>query len=541
MSTSRRPRHRALAVALATLLVPLVVGSAAAAPPGNRPAVTVTAGTPSVASLSVTAVVNRGTSDLASCSYVIDAGTAVSCGAPAATAKKSSRYTITLANQTAGDHTITVTVLLKDGGRASGSDDFTIAAQPPGVYGTSDNMRFVGFSERQSGEGGLSNINSDLAFQGARVYQGTFPGFRIVDISDPSEPEQLVNYTDCRHPSGQGDVVIYGDILVRSWDSASANGMPAGGWPCGDTLVQAGEEGLHVIDVSDPAQPDVETFIDLPCGSHTATAVPDLENDRLIIYSSASSGACDGIDVIEIPLDDPSQASYDHFDPAADLIACHDTAVILGDVLRAACAGGQGFAVWSLDPADGGSKIDPELLYTKNVNVALGKNITGGDSAGFSNDGTTLIFAHQPGGGTQPRCQATGTVLNDATGADRRHEVAVLLRNRDGRAAGPMDDAARPDGVGELRPAEFQRRAFRGEPRHPRRERLPVGLRSGRLHGSRARQRDRICGPGPARPERDRWGLGGVLLQRIDLGVRYDPRPAVLGDPGRRPRRHQHP
>ena len=58
--------------------------------------------------------------------------------------------------------------------------------------------------------------------------------------------------TDCRHPSGQGDVVIYGDIMTRSWDSASSNGMPAGGWPCGDTRVQAGEEGLHVFDVGDP-------------------------------------------------------------------------------------------------------------------------------------------------------------------------------------------------------------------------------------------------------------------------------------------------
>jgi LVIVD repeat len=402
-----------LAVALATMLVPLVVGSAVAAPPGNRPAVTVTAGTPSGASLSVTADVNRGTGDLASCSYVIDAGSAVSCGAPAARAKKASRYSIALANQTAGDHTITVTVLLKDGGRGSGSDDFMIAPQPPGSYDTSDNMRFVGFSERLSGSG-LSNINTDLAFQGTRVYQGTFPGFRILDISDPSEPEQLVNYTDCRHPSGQGDVVIYGDILVRSWDSASSSGMPAGGWPCGDTRVQAGEEGLHVIDVSDPAQPDVETFIDLPCGSHTATAVPDPENGNLIIYSSPSSGACDGIDVVVIPLDDPAQASYDHFEPSADLIPCADTGVILGDVLRAACAGGQGFAVWSLDPADGASKIDPVLLYTKNLKVELGLNINTGVAAAFSNDGSTLIFGHEPDGGVQARCQATGTPLTSS-------------------------------------------------------------------------------------------------------------------------------
>jgi hypothetical protein len=231
-------------------------------------------------------------------------------------------------------------------------------------------LRFLSFSERQSG-GNLSEANSDLAFQGDRVYQGTFPGFRIIDISDPARPEQLINYTNCRHPSGQGDVVIYGDILGRSWDSASSSGMPAGGWPCGDTTVQAGEEGLHVIDVSDPSQPDVEAFIDLPCGSHTATAVPDVENGRLIIYSSSSSGLCDGIDVIVIPLADPAAASYDHFEPSADLIPCAD------------------------------------------IKVDLGININTGSAAAFSNDGSTLVFGQEAGGGVRPSCQPTGTALSD--------------------------------------------------------------------------------------------------------------------------------
>ena len=281
-------------------------------------------------------------------------------------------------------------------------------------YDKTDNMRFVGFSPRAAA-GSLSEANSDIAFQGKRAYQGTFPGFRILDVSNPSKPTEIINYTGCRHPSGQGDVVVYGDIMTRSWDSASSAGMPAGGWPCGDTRVQAGQEGLHVFDVSDPTAPDAEAFIDLPCGSHTATGVPDPANDRLIIYSTPSSGACDGIDIIEIPFGDLSAASYHHFDAAADLIACHDTGVILGDVLKAACAGGQGFAVWSMDPADGGSLIDPALLYTKNVKTTEGININTGHSAAFSNDGKTLIFGHEPSGGTSARCQATGTVLNNAT------------------------------------------------------------------------------------------------------------------------------
>ncbi len=285
---------------------------------------------------------------------------------------------------------------------------------PPSEYETTSNMRFVGFSPRPA-VGSLSEANSDIAFQGKRAYQGTFPGFRIIDINNPSKPKELVNYTNCRHPSGQGDVVVYGDIMTRSWDSASSAGMPAGGWPCGDTRVQAGEEGLHVIDVGDPKQPDVEAFIDLPCGSHTATGVPDPANDRLIVYSTPSNGNCDGIDVIEIPFGDLSAASYHHFEPAADLIACHDTGVILGKILKAACSGGQGFAVWSMASEDGGSLIDPVLLYTKNVKVSENINVNTGHSAAFSNDGETLIFGHEPNGGTSARCQPTGTVLGNAT------------------------------------------------------------------------------------------------------------------------------
>jgi hypothetical protein len=275
-------------------------------------------------------------------------------------------------------------------------------------------MRFLGFSARPAA-GSLSLANSDVAFQGGTAYQGTFPGFRIINIDDPTKPREIINYTDCRHPSGQGDVVVYGQILTRSWDSASTNGMPPGGWPCGDSTVEAGQEGLHVFDVSNPRRPAVKAFIDLPCGSHTATGVPDPENGRLIVYSTPSNGNCDGIDIIDIPLRNPSAATYHHFEPSADLIACHDTGVILGDVLRAACAGGQGFAVWSLDPAEGGSKLDPKLLYTKNMKVELGLNINTGHSAGFSNDGETLIFGHEPSGGVQARCQATGTQLGDPT------------------------------------------------------------------------------------------------------------------------------
>jgi hypothetical protein len=34
------------------------------------------------------------------------------------------------------------------------------------------------------------------------------------------------------------------------------------------------------------------------CGSHTATAVPDPDNGRLLVYSSAVDEACPGFDII---------------------------------------------------------------------------------------------------------------------------------------------------------------------------------------------------------------------------------------------------
>lgn len=109
------------------MLVPLVAGSALAASPGNRPAVTVTAGTPSGTSVSVSAEVNRENNALRSCTYVVDDSAAVPCDAtPVVTEKKVTSYTIALSNQTAGEHTITVTVRLGDGGKATGSDSFTI-------------------------------------------------------------------------------------------------------------------------------------------------------------------------------------------------------------------------------------------------------------------------------------------------------------------------------------------------------------------------------------------------------------------------------
>jgi hypothetical protein len=422
------------------------------------------------------------------------------------------------------------------------------------------NMHPLGYSARVvplSGTGSTV-FNSDLAFWGTTAVQGTYEGFRLIDVSDPENPSEIVNFTGCVQGTAtgnQGDVIIWDDILVRSWNSPA----PTGGAVCGGIPTPAGQEGLHIFDISNPASPVGRAFVATPCGSHTASGVPDLANGRLLVYNSPSSGniPCRGIDIVSVPLGNPAGASYLHFessgdtpiaggldnlvtidppssaagtygaagaafgppptptgvsgdvvvaldpaDPAgpsttdacspltnaADVAgniavvdrgtcgftvkvknaqnagaigvivvnnqpgdpgamggtdptitipsvqvsqadgntikaglpatgtirsnprpsrSCHDTGVILGSVNLAACAGGNGFTVWSIGPPGGGSLTDPAFLYQQ---IVPGVSI--GHSASFTWDGNILIFGHEPGGGSGPNCQATSSVVD---------------------------------------------------------------------------------------------------------------------------------
>jgi LVIVD repeat len=279
-------------------------------------------------------------------------------------------------------------------------------------FAATKNMHPMSFNAREGYvAGNFGTFGSDLAFWGDKAYQGSWDGFRILDISSPAQPIELVNYHDCAHPSGQGDMVVWDNILVRTWDANSSGDRTCDGEP-----VPNGFEGVHIFDVSNPADPDLLGSVDLACGSHTASGFPDVDNGRFILYSTPSSGSCDGIDVIEIPLDNPGSPIYHGLELAgtdatnANGFACHDTGIILGDAMKAACAGGIGFAVWSIGGEDGGSFTNPKFLYNK----VVGHGVTVGHSAAFSWDGDTLIFGHEPGGGSGARCQRTGAPLNQS-------------------------------------------------------------------------------------------------------------------------------
>ena len=262
------------------------------------------------------------------------------------------------------------------------------------------NLRSLGHIEEPAslltGAGG-GNIHTDIAFWGKHAFQGSWLGFNIRDISAPGNPKQ-VSFTSCQ--GNQGDVVVWDDILVRSWNSPAS-----GATTCDGQAVPAGFEGLHIFDISDLAVPVLVGSVDLSsgalpgrCGSHTATGVPDLDNERLLIYNSGSG--CDGIDIVGVPLADPGTAAFLSTESAGR--NCHDTAVILGDALLASCAGGDGVTTWSIGGTSGGTLDSPNFLWSKAVG-----GVTIGHAASFTWDGEVLVFGHEPGGGVQANCQAS--------------------------------------------------------------------------------------------------------------------------------------
>jgi hypothetical protein len=350
---------------------------------------------------------------------------------------------------------------------------------------TTKNLTAIGYSERlvplDNNVLGQGVFNSDLAFWGNRAIQGTYDGFRVIDISNPANPTLISSWNQCgrrtefgpptpiQNPSttgNQGDVIVWGNLVFRSWNSPTpppqqvdpndpsdlddipttdprrytVPGAFCGNWPMfrepavpagctpnsACTLPERGQEGVHVIDISNPVNPVTVAFIDTPCGSHTATGVPDLANNRFLIYNSPSAGTifgtptpgeeplhCQGIDVLQVPLANPAASSYVRFvssNPEAELDdrhACHDTGVILGDALKMACAGGNATSIFTLDPAEGGSLDNPKFMHHVEF-----PGVGVGHSAIFSPDGKYVVFGHEPGGGSQAQCQATSSVTN---------------------------------------------------------------------------------------------------------------------------------
>jgi hypothetical protein len=282
---------------------------------------------------------------------------------------------------------------------------------------SSKNMHALGHSSQPatfSVPDGQRVTSSDIAFQGDIAYQGNYNGFRVIDISAPGNPKLLAQ-PECN--GDQGDIVVWDNILIRTWNTKRSEVRV-----CGDTIVPAGFEGLHVWDISDPANPQLVGALELPCGSHTATAAGVDEGDLIIYSNNSSSAGCgvgldragqdalgDFMDVIAVPLDDPGAISLIHREPLAGPVdplvrtGCHDAAAILGDVNLAACASADTINIWDIS-----NPRDPELTVTINE-PGVGDSASNGrwHSAGFTWDGKVLAAGWEPGGGGAGECEAT--------------------------------------------------------------------------------------------------------------------------------------
>ena len=299
----------------------------------------------------------------------------------------------------------------------------------------------------------LAFANSDLAFQGNRLFMGNFYGLNIYDISIPAKARLL---TSMICPGGQNDVSVYKNLLFMSVE------MPNGRLDCG---VQgfppappppAEQEknpppppaqkdrfrGVRIFDITDIQKPKQLAAVQTCRGSHTHTLVVD-PNDKknVYIYVSGTSfvrpadelPGCSGeapdkdpntalfrIEVIKVPLARPQDAKVVSsprlfMDPRSGVInalssggthgkepepkdtnQCHDITVYSQLGLAAGACSGNGILLDIRDPAN-----------PKRIDAVNDPNYAYWHSAAFSNDGKKVVFTDEWGGGTAARCRAT--------------------------------------------------------------------------------------------------------------------------------------
>jgi hypothetical protein len=292
------------------------------------------------------------------------------------------------------------------------------ASGPPKVpvvadWSVTDNLTALGYSPRPNPAPGV--FNSDLAFWGDWAFQGSYDGFRIVDITKPQRPKEVL-FQPCN--GNQGDIVIWGkgkdkpDLLVRSYNSPA----PAGA-TCDGQAIPTGFEGIHVFDLSNFGNPQLVAQVPVTGGSHTATLVPDTANNRVIIYNQTSGSTPPFISIIEVPLGNLAGTSVIGQAPLMEAGACHDSGVILGKVNKLVCASHDHANVYDIgaNSTPGGSLTSPQFLFT--ISEPGVCNEPGTDpqrpcngnwhSAALTFDGEVIILGWEPGGGSQPECEAT--------------------------------------------------------------------------------------------------------------------------------------
>ena len=283
----------------------------------------------------------------------------------------------------------------------------------------------------------LSFSQSDMAFRDDLLVTGSYHGFNMYHIGEEGLPT-LITSVVC--PGGQGDVSIVGDLLIYSVEQTR------GRLDCGleGVTVDASLDrfrGLRIFDISDLSRPMQVGAVQTCRGSHTHSVVAGPTPDgKIQVYNSGTGRvreeeeldqciedipgddrtALFRIDVIEIPVDDPSQSSIidspavfadpetgvlaglwrggDHGDDTQETNRtdqCHDITVFPSANLAAGACSGNGILFNISDPSK------PER-----IDVVTDTGFAYWHSATFNNEGTKVLFTDEWGGGGRARCRA---------------------------------------------------------------------------------------------------------------------------------------
>ena len=318
----------------------------------------------------------------------------------------------------------------------------------PGV--ASDGMDLLAHLNKSPGwfdpanPGNFGFVNSDMAFQGDHAFVGNFNGFQIYDISNPAAPA-LQTAVVC--PGGQGDVSVYKNLLFMSVEETRAK-KDCTVDPPADATTRF--RGVRIFDISDLDNPEQVAQVQTCRGSHTHTLVTDKQDKRNVyIYVQGTAGVrppeelagCDAnntntpvgdnpskwrIEVIKVPVAVPQQAAIVNeprlfrdqdtgavnglqnapqtplhpsgmpWGPTPITDACHDITVYPKYEIAAGACEGNGLLIDISDPSK-----------PKRIDAVADPLYAYWHGATFSNDGKTVVFTDEWGGGTQPRCRAT--------------------------------------------------------------------------------------------------------------------------------------
>jgi hypothetical protein len=296
--------------------------------------------------------------------------------------------------------------------------------------------------------GNFGFVNSDLAFTGDYAIVGSFNGFQVYDVSDPTAPELRSSFV-C--PGGQGDVSVYGDLLFMSVEENRGR-IDCGAQGASGSVNAERFRGVRIFDISNIDSPVQLPGVQTCRGSHTHTLVTDPDDPANIYIYNSGTGAvrsadelpgCENaaltsspvtagnptqwrIDVIQVPLASPETAavvsqpriftdvatgafnglqntlpgtahpSGTNYSPLPNTNTCHDITAYPEIGLAAGACQGNGILLDISDPANPvrlDAVADPNFSYWH--------------SATFNNDGTKVIFTDEWGGGTQARCRVT--------------------------------------------------------------------------------------------------------------------------------------